>query len=184
MVSHTKADIKDLRSVDAKAELFDGEIVTVGPAGSKHNRAAGRTYASLLDHEEEFGGGYAYTDNVGFIVDLPNRQSLSPDAAWYVGGEEVFENGFLPKAPAFAVEVRSPEDYGPAAEKAILAKVKDYFAAGTVVVWDVDLESEELIRRYDQSTPESYKAFRNGDWADAEHVVVGWKFEVARLLRR
>ncbi len=38
-------------------------------------------------------------------------------------------------APVFAVEVRSKANDGPAAERA------DYFAAGTQVVWDVDLFS-------------------------------------------
>jgi hypothetical protein len=34
----------------------------------------------------------------------------------------------------FAVEVRSEDDYGPAAEKALAAKRADDFAAGTRVV--------------------------------------------------
>jgi len=29
--------------------------------------------------------GYAFPDNVGFLVDLPNRSSLSPNAAFYIG---------------------------------------------------------------------------------------------------
>jgi hypothetical protein len=37
-------------------------------------------------------------------------------------------------APLFAAEVRSEEDYGPAAEKAMAAKRADRFAAGTLTV--------------------------------------------------
>jgi hypothetical protein len=29
--------------------------------------------------------GRAYGDNVGFIVNLPNRRSFSPDTAYYIG---------------------------------------------------------------------------------------------------
>ena len=45
---------------------------------------------------------------------------------------------FIEGAPTFAVEVRSENDYGPAAEVALAEKREDYFAAGTTVVWDVD----------------------------------------------
>jgi len=53
---------------------------------------------------------------------------------------------FLEGAPIFAVEVRSKNDYGPAAERAMKAKRDDYFACGTLVVWDVDLLSENIIK--------------------------------------
>ena len=40
--------------------------------------------------------------------------------------------------PAFAAEVRSENDSGLAAESEMADKRSDYFAAGTLVVWDVD----------------------------------------------
>ena len=46
---------------------------------------------------------------------------------------------FCQGAPVFAVEVRSQYDYGPAAEQEMQDKRTDYFACGTLVVWDVDL---------------------------------------------
>ncbi len=45
---------------------------------------------------------------------------------------------FLEGAPIFAVEVRSENDDGPAAERAMAQKRADYFACGTLVVWDVN----------------------------------------------
>jgi hypothetical protein len=45
-----------------------------------------------------------------------------------------------------AVEVRSEGDYGPAAEREMAAKRRDYFAAGTQVVWDVDVLSTEVAQ--------------------------------------
>ncbi len=64
---------------------------------------------------------------MGFIVDLPNRQSFCPDAAWYVGEMTM---KFLEGPPVLAVEVRSEGDYGPAAEEAMALKRIDYFDAG------------------------------------------------------
>ena len=55
---------------------------------------------------------------------------------------------FLEGAPIFAVGVRSEYDYGPAAERARAEKRTDYFACGTLVVWDVDLLSEDVIKPY------------------------------------
>ena len=51
-------------------------------------------------------------------------------------------------APIFAVEVRSEGDYGADAEKLMARKRGAYFAAGTQVVWDVDLLGEEVVRVY------------------------------------
>jgi len=51
----------------------------------------------------------------------------------------------LRKALLISREVRSEGDYGPTAEAAIAKKRADYFAAGTLVVWDVNLLSDEAI---------------------------------------
>ena len=84
------------------------------------------------------GGGYAFPDNVGFLVKLPGRESFSPDAAWYVGNVDSMK--FLQGAPALAVEVRSENDYGLTSERAIADKIADYFAVeqrsfGTWTCW-------------------------------------------------
>src|SRR2546425_7866783 len=133
------ATIENLYRVpdNGKAEIVEGELVLMSPTGFLPGRASWAICASLRKYEEETGRGYAIPDNVGFIVDLPNRRSFSPDAAFYVG--EPTGGKFLQGAPIFAAEVRSEEDYGTAAEKKMAAKRADYFAAGTRIVWDVDV---------------------------------------------
>ena len=85
MSTRTKATIEDLYNIpgNGKAEIINGEVVRIMPTGGKPGRASGNVFFSLRSHEKKTGGGYAFPDNVGFIVDLPNRQSFSPDAAWY-----------------------------------------------------------------------------------------------------
>ena len=68
-----------------KAELVDGKVKLMSPAGGRPAARAAKSTRRLLRHEEKLGSGYAVPDNAGFIVDLPNRQSFSPDAAWYTG---------------------------------------------------------------------------------------------------
>jgi Uma2 family endonuclease len=84
-------------------------------------------------------------------------------------------------APIFAVEVRSENDYGPAAERAMREKRADYFACGTLVVWDVNLLSDDVITSYHASAPEHPVIFRRGDIADAEPAVLGWRMAVDAL---
>jgi Uma2 family endonuclease len=179
MITRPSATIEDLYHVRGKAEIVNCDFVYMSPTGIGHGRAAFKIATSLAAHEEEHGGGYAVGDNVGFVVRLPNRLSFSLDAAWYVGN--VHSKKFAEGAPLYAVEVRSPEDYGPAAERAIAAKIADYFAAGTLVVWDVDLEGEDTIRKHTPDAPGEPQVFGRNDIADAEPAVPGWRFNVAKL---
>lgn len=177
----TKATIEDLYAVKGKAELINGEIVKFMPTGIQPNRAAGRIHHSLINHEDAHGGGCALTDNAGFHVDLPHRESFSPDVAWYTGINTGMRFG--EGSPAFAVEVRSENDYGRAAERAIEAKRYDYFDAGTLVVWDVDILSDDVVKCYRWDAPDQQRIFRRGEIADAEPAVPGWRLAVDNLFR-
>jgi Uma2 family endonuclease len=183
MATRAEASLADLYRVpeNGKAELVRGELVLMSPTGGVPGRAAGRIYRSLDDYERESGGGYAFPDNVGFVVDLPDRRSFSPDAAFWVG--ELPAGGqFLTGAPLFAVEVRSENDYGPEAELALARKRADYFAAGTQVVWDVDVLRDGEIRVYRSAHPHQPDIFRRGQRADAEPSLRGWSMRVDDVL--
>jgi Uma2 family endonuclease len=179
MSTRTRATIEDLYRVEGKAELVNGEIVEMPPAGEDPGMAGGEIFAHLREHARRSGQGRAFPDGVGFRVRLPHRESFSPDAAYHVGSRTGMR--FAEGAPIFAVEVRSEHDYGPAAERAMHAKRADYFACGTLVVWDVDLQSEDLIKSYKASDPEHPVIFRRGDIADAEPAVPGWRMAVEEV---
>jgi Uma2 family endonuclease len=179
MSTKTHATIEDLYKVEGKAELVDGEIVYMPPTGDEPGHAGDEIFASLHEYVRRTRTGRAVGDNKGFRVHLPHRGSFSPDAAFYTGprtGMRFFEG-----APVFAVEVRSENDYGPAAERAMQDKRTDYFACGTLVVWDVDLLSAEVIKSYKASDPGHPTIFRRGDMANAEPAVPGWQIAVDAL---
>src|SRR5271165_6135262 len=106
MTIQGRATIDDLYRVPdgAKAEVVNGEIVLMSPTGARPGRASGNIYLSLRMYERCMKTGYAFPDNVGFVVDLPNRESFSPDAAYYVGPDAGMK--FVQGAPIFAAEVR------------------------------------------------------------------------------
>jgi Uma2 family endonuclease len=178
MSTKTEATIEDLYKVDGKAELINGEIVLMSPTGGLPNYAASEITLALREYVKRTRKGHAVSDNAAFKVKLPHRKSFSPDAAFYIGDITM---KFFEGAPVFAVEVRSENDYGPRAEKEMAAKRADYFAAGTQVVWDVDLLSDDVVRVYRASDPDHPKIYRRGEAAEAEPAVPGWAMPVDDL---
>lgn len=179
MSTTLKATIEDLYQVPGKAELVDGEIVHMSPTGANPSYAAAEIFVSLRGHCHKTKIGRAVTDNTAFRVDLPNRGSFSPDAAYHIGkptGMKFFEG-----SPVFAVEVRSEGDCGPKAEAAMARKRSEYFAAGTLVVWDVDLLSADVVNVYRVSDPDKPTIYRRGDIAEAEPAVPQWSMAVDDL---
>jgi Uma2 family endonuclease len=177
----TEASTADLYQVPEhrKAEIVHGELVLMSPTGDAPGYATDEIFVSLREYSKHTRTGRAVADNKGFLVDLPHRKSFSPDAAFYIGpraGMRFFEG-----APIFAVEVRSEGDYGRKAESAMATKRADYFAVGTLVVWDVDLLSAEVVRVYRAGDPNRPTVYRRGELAEAEPAVPGWSMLVDDL---
>lgn len=176
-----QATVEDLYHVpeNGKAELVNGELVLMPPTGDLPSSAAGEIFASLRTYARQTGTGRAYTDNAAFIVNLPHRRSFSPDAAFHLGPRT--GGKFLQGAPIFAVEVRSESDYGPKAERDMAEKRADYFAAGTLVVWDVDVLKDEAVRVYRVAAPDKPTVYRRGEMAEANPALPGWTMPVDDL---
>jgi len=181
MIAKTRATLEDLYRVpeNGKAEIVNGELVRMSPTGYLPSRAGFNITASLREHERRTQTGRAFPDNTGFKVSLPNRDSFSPDASYYTGKPTGMR--FLEGAPVFAAEVRSESDYGPEAEREMAAKRADYLAAGTLVVWDVDLLAEDVVRVYRADKPDEPTVYRRGEVAEAEPAVPGWTMPVDDL---
>ncbi len=172
--------IDALYLVEGKAEIIYGRIVPLPTTGLSPYQAAQEITMSLHGYARRTRRGIATGDGLGFIVDVPNRRSFAPDAGYYTGPHTGMK--FAGGAPVFAVEVRSENDYGRTAEHDMTAKREDYFAAGTLVVWDVDLQSPDAVRVYRNGNAEILAAvFRRGEVADAEPAVPGWTMPVDDL---
>ena len=176
MSTNVEETLEDLLyQIKQKAEIVDGHIILMPPSGALPGLASDNIRYSLGEYSKRQKNGCAFGSNTAFMVDLPHRQSFSPCAGFYVGpwpGMKFFQG-----APVFAVEVREEEDYGPRAERERAAKRLDYFAAGTLVVWDVDLLSENVVRVYRTGEKEP-TVYCRGQVAEAEPAVPGWTMAV------
>lgn len=174
--------IEDLYKVEQKAELVNGEIILMPPPGSLPGYAGDAVFSSLHDYSKRTKIGWAVGDNKAFIVDLPHRKAFCPAAAFYVGPDPGMK--FYQGAPLFAVEIRSESDYGPNAEQKLAQKRADYFAAGSMVVWDVDLLADDVVRVYRSNDPETPTIYQRGQVAEAEPAVPEWTMAVDALFPR
>ena len=179
MSTKVEATIEDLYKVEGKAELVNGEIILMSPTGRHPGYASDAILVSLFQYSKRHRVGIAVGDNKAFVVNLPHRKSFSPDAAFDINPDTGMK--FYKGAPVFAVEVRSEGDYGPRAERQMAQKRADYFAAGTLVVWDVDILSDDVVRVYRASDPESATIYHRGEIAEAEPAVPGWTMPVDDL---
>jgi len=174
------ATLDDLLQVDGKAELLAGRIVKFMASGDDPSTVAFEIAVHLREYAKALGRGKAYADGIGFAFPSPlmnGRQSFSPDAAFHLGPFPRNAMKFVTGSPTFAVEVRSESDRGPAAKRDMADKRDDYFEAGTLVVWDVDPDTE-TIYSYAANDPTNLISFRKGDFAHAEPALPGWRLKV------
>src|SRR4051812_39801642 len=85
MSINTRATIEDLYKVEGKGELVNGETVHMPPSGDEPSSAGFEIATHLQDYARRLGRGRAYPDGTGFHVNLPHRESFSPDAAYHIG---------------------------------------------------------------------------------------------------
>jgi Uma2 family endonuclease len=181
-VPTTRATLDDLYREEGKAELIAGRIVRFMPCGDLPSDVGFNIAASLKAYARKKKKGVAKSDGIGYAVPelSSGRESFSPDASYYFGPRPANRMRFIEGAPTFAVEVRSENDYGEAAEREMAAKRKDYFEAGTKVVWDVD-PLAETVAMYRADAPTTPAIFKRGDVADAEPAVPGWRIKVDEI---
>src|SRR5260370_16811500 len=86
------------------------------PTGYLLGYAASEILISLRIHERATRSGRAIGDNVGFRVNLPNRDSFNPDASWYIGsptGMKFLEGSLVSSVELPTTHLSEPPPYPP-----------------------------------------------------------------------
>lgn len=134
-----------------RIELVRGQVVVREPASFRHGDVGLRLGIAIGNHlaQEQQANGWATkrgrlaTLDPGFTLARRPDTVRAPDLA-YVSRErhpDRMPDGFPEFAPDLAVEVRSPADLA----GAVIAKVGEWLEAGTLVVWSVDPEREQVV---------------------------------------
>ena len=158
-------------------DLIDGEVRTMSHPGGLHGEVAGEAFRLLSNHVKAHGLGRMYAAETGFLIRRDPDTVRAPDVG-FVRRERLAEivdrRKYVPFGPDLAVEVESPNDRpGEVAEK-----TRDWLAAGTRLVWNIDPESRTAtVHRPDAPAI----ALTEDDFLDGEDVVPGFRCRIADL---
>jgi Uma2 family endonuclease len=137
----TAEQLLDLHSPDERVELVKGVLVVCEPPGPTHGRVVANLAAQLVVYVQQAGMGQVYAGDTGFTLARNPDTVRAPDLA-FVRRERLPDpepEGFPDLAPDLAVEIWSPRDR----PGKVLAKVADYLAAGTRLVWVIHPQRRE-----------------------------------------
>jgi Uma2 family endonuclease len=135
----TAEDLEGPNAPRGTYELWDGVLVVREPAGGWAGEVGARVMAPLAAHVWARDLGWALLAEQGFVVARNPDRVLEPDGA-YVSKKRLAripDRGFVPFAPDFVLEVRSPTD----SWLGVVEKCGIWIAHGVEVVWGVDPES-------------------------------------------
>jgi Uma2 family endonuclease len=177
----TAADVarlpRTLATTDVTYELHDGRLVVMAPPGDIHSWRQARFVAFLFNQGEVPGHGQARGE-VGILLRRNPDHLVGVDAAFITKASlptRVSPEGYLLTVPELVVEVRSKNDTQPEID----AKVRDYLAAGVVLVWVADPDARTVTAHRTGQPPAVFAA---ADTLTAEPVIPGFAVPVAELL--
>jgi Uma2 family endonuclease len=176
----TAEDFFDLNVQDERAELVDGEVLRMSPAGGEHGVVALRIGAWLLMFVERHQLGVVCAAETGFLVGRDPDTVRAPDAA-FISLERMGEGRppkkFWPFAPDLAVEVVSPSERA----EQVQERVRDWFAAGARAVW-MFFPGTATVHAY--RSPSGVRILQRGDLLTGDgDLLPGFSCPVADLFR-
>jgi Uma2 family endonuclease len=173
----TAEEVERLSLPDKQVELVRGRLIVREPPGTWHGAIAANLARVLGAFVHREGLGLVFGQDTGFKIAADPDTVRAPDVA-FVARERaglIRRRGYAALAPDLLAEILSPDDR-PAE---VLAKVADWLAAGTRIVWVVDPERRE-VRVYRQDG--SLSILRESDSLDGEDVLPGFSGSVAEIL--
>jgi Uma2 family endonuclease len=126
-----------------KHELVAGLKVSEPPASFRHGDIAAEVFTRLSEYVRQRHLGRVVSTETGFLLARNPDTVRAPDVA-FVSRSKIERagavRGYFPGAPDLAVEVLSPSEW-PAD---VHAKIGDYLAAGSRLVWVIDPASRQV----------------------------------------
>ncbi len=165
----TATDVERISIPGKQVELVRGQLIVREPPGTHHGAISANLAYHLSDFVRRHDAGTVFAQDTGFKIASDPDTVRAPDVA-FVGREraaQIPRRGYAQLAPDLLAEVLSPDD----APAEVLAKVADWLAAGTQLVWLVDPQRSEVrVYRLDGSL----SVLRENDSLDGEDVLPGF----------
>jgi Uma2 family endonuclease len=134
----TAEELERFALADKQVELVRGQLVVREPPSTRHGRIAANLGYYLSDFVRRRGLGVVFAQDTGFKIASNPDSVRGPDVAFLAQERagEIPSRGFANLAPDLVAEILSPDDR----PGELVAKVGDWLAAGTQLVWVIDPE--------------------------------------------
>jgi Uma2 family endonuclease len=172
----TAHDLRLLPETGIRRELVRGEVVEDMPPGGRHGAIAALLAMLLQLWIKQTIRGYVGVES-GFVLAQDPDTVRAPDVS-YVRADRIPPDGipdsYWELAPDLAVEIVSPHETA----DEVRAKVRDFLAAGTPLVWVIYPRSQEVIAHTPDGLARTYQA---EDVLEHPAVLPGFVCQVAEL---
>lgn len=158
------------------AELVAGRVIPGMPTGHEHGDIEATITALLLLFVRQAKLGKVMSGEVGLYTQRNPDTIRAADVLFISNGRyaKITSGSFLDVAPELIVEILSPDDSWRTVDK----KLREYFAAGVVLVWIVNLESR-TVTAYRSMT--DVREFGADDILSADEVLPGFAISVDEI---
>jgi Uma2 family endonuclease len=174
----TAQELYRLPGINAKhAELVRGVLRVGEPSGMASSASAARISAMLTLYTLQHDIGVVTGESAGYRLQRDPDTLRAPDVA-FVRKERLPERlprTFVDVAPDLAVEVLPPSD----SRRTTIEKIEEYLAAGTRLVWLVDLDRQTVTVYRPNQAPE---VLDGAATLSGEDVLPGFQLAVASVL--
>jgi Uma2 family endonuclease len=172
----TAADVERMSLPGKQVELVRGQLIVREPPGTRHGVIAAKLGYYLSDFVHRHGLGVVAAQDTGFKITRDPDTVRAPDVA-FLGrdrADQIPARGYAEVAPDLLAEILSPDD----APAEVLAKIAEWLAAATKLVWLVDPQRSEVrVCRQDGSL----SVLRESDSLDGDDVLPGFTCPVIHV---
>ena len=160
-----------------RAELINGELITMPLPKVPHGRAATRLGGPLLQFVEDHDLGEVYIRDVGYQLTWNPDTVLGPDIS-FISKQRLTEvgevEGYGQGPPDLAVEVRSPGDRRGKVNK----KISQWLGSGARQVWIVEPKHRTVTIFRSESDKTT---FSGSDYLEAQDLLPGFRLSLDRI---